>query len=201
MVAVRPGELPHEVWACVPDNYAPSVGHGLVIWLQGSNAVDPKELLSRWAPHCLRQELIFVVPKPASGTRWSAADAPLVRKLVEEMQSSYTIDPARVVVVGQEGGGTLAYQAAFEQRELIRALIAVDAPLLIRPPENEPLQSLSFLLLKAGNALLRPMVTQTAATLQALKFPVTTKDLPAGGLSDPAELAEIARWVDMLDRI
>lgn len=201
MVAVKAGDLPHEVWAYVPDNYHPSAAHGLLVWLQGANPLEPKQFLERWAPLCRRHELILVVPKPAQGGAWRSTDAALVAKLVEEMQASYTIDPARVAAGGQEGGGAVALQTAIRHRNLVRGVIGADVPLLGQTPENEPGQPLSFFLVKAGNRLLATMVGQSAKLLRAAKFPVVEKDLGTAGLYDSDALGDMVRWTDMLDRI
>jgi poly(3-hydroxybutyrate) depolymerase len=145
--------------------------------------------------------LILVVPKPAHAGVWQGADVGLVAKLVEQMQSSYTIDPARTVVGGQESGGSIALQAALRQRTVFRAVIAVDAPLMGRPPENEPGQVQSFFMLKGGNRLLSGAISQGIELLRATKSPVTVKDLGKTDVHDSASVAEMVRWIDMLDRI
>ena len=40
-------------------------------------------------------------------------------RLLGEVVQKYPIDPARIVMGGQEGGGTLAFMAAFRNREVI----------------------------------------------------------------------------------
>jgi serine protease Do len=200
-VAIKAGELPNEVWAYVPDSYHPSAAQGLLIWLQGADPQEPKELIGRFASICRRHELILVVPKPAQGGAWRSGDAALVAKLVEELQATYTIDPARVVVGGQENGGAVALQAAVRHRALIRGVIAVDVPLLGGVPENEPGQALSFLMIKAGNRLLGTLLAQSVELLRAAKFPVVLKELGKGGVYDSDSLGDMVRWTDMLDRI
>jgi serine protease Do len=200
-LAIRVGQGPGEVWAHVPPGYRPANAHGLLVWLQGENPLDPKELIARWAPFCQQHEVLLVVPKPAQGASWRGADVALLGRLIEDLQTSYTLDPSRIVVGGQQRGGSIALAAAARHRATIRGVIAVDAPLLGPPPESEPGQTLDYFLLKGNNRLIASLISQGVTQLRAQKLPVTEK---AFGAADPlgsASLAEMLRWIDMLDRI
>jgi len=200
-LALRVGQLPGEVWTHVPPSYRPANAHGLLVWLQGETPLDPKQLIARWAPFCQQHELILVVPKPAQGASWRGADVAMLGRLIEDLQARYTLDPVRIVVGGQQRGGAVALAAASRHRATIRGVIAIDAPLLGSPPENEPGQTLDYFLLKGDNRLLAALITQGISDLRAQKLPVTEKAL---GTADPvgsAMLGEMVRWIDMLDRI
>ena len=103
------------------------VPYGVVVWLHAAGGFDWPELLARWKPLCDRYDLILVAPKSADATRWMPGEAALVDRLLAEVVSTYNVDPARIVVHGHEAGGSLAFLAAFRNRQMIRAVAAVEA--------------------------------------------------------------------------
>jgi pimeloyl-ACP methyl ester carboxylesterase len=186
----------------VPEAYAAEVPYGVVVWLHGASAFDWPELLARWKPLCQRHDLILVAPKAADSTRWTAGEAGLVDRLLLEVAAAYHVDPARVVVCGQERGGTLAFVAAFRNREMIRAVAAVEAAPAARPPENDPVRRLAVYLATAHGSPIARAVESALAAFRQERIPVTAKnlgDVPRG--LNAGELAELARWIDALDRI
>ena len=91
---------------------------------------------------------------------------------------------------------------AFRLAERFRAVAAIDAPPAGPLPETDPLEHKAFFVAKAGQSRFAAEVEQSIVRLREKKHPVTVKDL--GGPSrdlDAAELAELARWIDALDRI
>jgi serine protease Do len=199
---VKIPEFANEVWAYVPQNYSASVPHGLVLWLHAPGGFDWKELLARWKPLCDRCDLILVAPKANDPSRWVPGEIALVDRLLAEMAGKYNVDPTRVAVHGHEAGGTLAYLAAFRNREIIRAVAAVEAMPAGGAPENEPTHRLAIYTATAAKSRLARPIEAAVAALRKLKIPVTVKDL--GELPrylNPEELAELARWIDTLDRI
>ncbi len=83
-------------------------------------------------------DLILAAAKSADSKKWTPLDVELVNHLIAEIEGKYNVDPLRVVVHGYETGGTLASFVAFRNREIIRAMAVVDAPLTVLPPENDP---------------------------------------------------------------
>ncbi len=201
-VALKIPEMKNDAWAYVPESYQTAVPHGVVVYLHAPGGFDGDELLKRWKSHCDRHDLILLAPKSADPTRWRLDEATLVQKLLDEIHSVYTIDPWRVVVYGKEGGGTLAAMVAFSTRELVRGLAVLDASLSVRPPENEPLYRLAVYVAGAKQSRRAAAATRAVDRLREAKIPVTVKDLGEAPreLSDD-ELAELVRWIDMLDRI
>jgi serine protease Do len=201
-VSLKIPELKNDVWAYVSENYRPDVPHGVVVWLHAPGGFDQRELLARWQPLCDRYDLILLAPRAADPQRWEPTELDLVDKLLDKVDSTYHVDRTRVVVHGHEGGGTMAYLAAFRNREMIRAVAAVDALPLGRPPDNDPLHRLAVYTTtakKSGNA---GRLEQALERLREMKIPVAVKDLgqqPRYLTAD--ELAELACWIDMLDRI
>jgi serine protease Do len=195
-------EFKNAVWAYVPEKYDAAVPYGLVVWLQGNAAVTQNDLLARWKPLCDRYDLILLVPKADDAAGWKPEEATLVEKLIRQAQAAYHVDAARVVVHGRESGGTLACLLAFRNRDLIRAAVLLDALPAGQPPENEPLHRLALYVATAEKSPHAAATARLIALLRAQKIPVTLKklgDQPRDLGAD--ELAELVRWIDMLDRI
>jgi serine protease Do len=202
VVPLRVPEFKNEASAYVPEGYAPAIACGLLVWLDANSAPKTEELLAAWKPLCDRAGLVVVIPKPAAESGWRPDDAAYLEKLIGQVRSDYTIDAARVVVGGRGPGGTLAYVAAFRSRDLVRAVAAVDAAMMLPPPESDPEHRLSVYAASAKKSPLAVAVAQTAARLREAKVPLTEKNLGDNPRDlRPAELAEFVRWIDMLDRI
>lgn len=201
-IRLKVPELENDAWAYVPDRYDPAVRHGLIVWLQGPGRFDWDELLARWKRHCDRDALILLAPQPAEADGWRPGEVTLVRKLVDDVRSAYTVDPARIVVHGHGTGGRLAYLVAFTGPEVVRAVAAVDAPLAGRPPQHDPLHPMGFFAAWAKQSPEADRIEASVRHLRGMKYPVTVKPLgdEPRGLSDE-ELSELVRWIDVLDRI
>lgn len=205
-VGVVPVKLPEEATECVayvPENYHPSVPHALVVTLHSPNEFNQEALVKRWKPFCEREGAIVLAPKSSDPKRWQPTDAEFIRKTIDDVVSRYAIDRSRIVVHGYQAGGAMAYLVAFGQRDVIRGAIVVDAapPGRSQAPENDPIQRLAIYSATVEKS--RGAAAQEAAAkrLSELKFPVTAKKLDAERDLNEADLAEVARWIDTLDRI
>jgi len=92
---------------------------------------------------------------------------------------------------------------AFANRDLVRAVAAVDSPLVASPPENEPVHRLAFYTTTSAKGRTPAKQVEAAVKrLREMKYPVTIRDLGEEGryLNDD-ELAELVRWIDSLDRM
>ncbi|MFM7845230.1 MAG: PDZ domain-containing protein [Planctomycetota bacterium] len=205
-LGVVPIKLPEETNECiayVPENYDPRTNYSLVVWLHAPGGYEQQELVNRWKSLCEEQDLILLAPKSADPSRWQATELEFIRKVMEEVVGRYRIDRARVVAHGFEGGGALAYALGFGRRELVRAVAAVDAPMPLRtpPPENDPLQRLSFFITQADGSKLTAPIQATVKKLEEMKYSVQLKKLPAARYLNAEELKELASWINTLDRI
>ncbi len=195
-------EFENDAWAYVPESYDPAVRYGLIVWLHGPGQLDWDELLARWKPHCDRGDLILLAPAAAGPDAWRMQEITLVRKLLDQLSSTYTLDPARIAVHGHQSGGRLAYLVAFAGRERVRAAAAVDAPLTGRPPENDPVYRLAFYVAWAKQSERAEQIAAGVTRLREMKLPVTVRDLgEKPRYLSPEELAELVRWIDTLDCI
>jgi serine protease Do len=201
-VPLKVPEFPNEVWAYVPEAYRPDVPYGVVVWLHGAGGFKWPELLARWKPLCDRHDLILVAPKATDPAHWNSGELALVDRLLTEVTGTYNVDPTRVVVHGYEGGGSLAFVAGFRNPEGIRAIAAVEAAPMGSPPENEPSRRMAIYLGMAAKSPHARRIEAAATEMRTMKIPVAVKklgDVPR--YLNREELAELARWIDALDRI
>ncbi len=198
-------EMPNAVWAYVPEAYDPAVSHGVVVWLHGKTAVEGKERIAQWKPFCDAYDLICVAPKAAHGSppQWQVGEIELIKKLLENLHTGYTIDPMRVVVVGEGSAGMFACLCAFQHREGIRALVTLcPDPVSLPLPDNDPAYPLDFYIARPEKDEKSAPMEAFIGLLRAAKFPVRVKDLGQKVRDLTAEeMDELIRWIDTLDRI
>ena len=194
-------EFKNKAWAYVPERYDSSVPHGVVVWLHGPDKPDEKVLLPQWKPLCDAADLVLVAPQAGSSSGWQLQEANYVEKLIGQVKADYAVDPARVVVFGREKGASLAFMCA-RSRELVRAVAAIDTESFSSQAEIDPAHRLAIYLAASENSTRVALVKFMLGVLKGAKIPVTQKDLGKDGRDlTPAELAELVRWIDMLDRI
>jgi serine protease Do len=201
-IKLKAGDFPNDAFAYVPENYNSTVPYGLVIWLHGQGEFDWEKILDSWKPLCRQYDLILLAPKSADPHKWTPREGALVEQLIVQIADKYNIDPFRVVVHGHETGGTLASLIAFHNPEIIRALAVVDAPLVAAPSENDPQFRLAVYAATCGKSPSARSIEKGLGKLRELNIPLTVKKLD----DDPRylnseELAELARWIDMLDKL
>ena len=201
-VSMKTPEYANDVLGYVPDAAAAGVSPGVVVWLHGREGLDWKQLLGRWKPFCDRYGLILVAPKASNPVGWTATDVALIDRLLADVNAKYHVDSARVVVHGYESGGSLAFLSAFNNREMIRAVAAVEAAPMSLPPENDPLHRLAVYVASSAKSPSAVPIEWAVTTMRQMKFPVVAKSLGATPrYLNAAELAELLRWIDTLDRI
>lgn len=202
IVQYKVPELPNDVWMYVPETYTPDVPHGVLVWLGPAAGAHAKQAVERWRAAFRGRDMIVVVPQAGEPGRWQSADARLIQKLLERITEHYEIDEPRVVVGGLESGGTLACRLAFRFREQYRAVVAVEGPLVEKPAPPDPLHSLAFYVARSPASRQAGTIEEGVKRLRDLAYPVSIRDLaqPAGDLANE-DLAELARWIDTLDRL
>ncbi len=204
LLHIKIPDVANECTAFIPENYDPEVAYGVVIWLHPPGGYKEEELLDRWKKACADRDLILLAPKSAEPQRWQKAELAFVRKAFDEINRNYHVDPARVVAHGQEGGAALAYLFAFANRDVVRAVAAVDSPLPqgTVPPTNEPVFRLSVYSAAATKSPAAKQIQAGIDKLKSLKYPVTNKVMKEPGkYLNPGEFGEFVRWLDALDKI
>ncbi|HEX5103829.1 MAG TPA: PDZ domain-containing protein [Pirellulaceae bacterium] len=200
-------KLPEEAAQCVayvPENYHPSVPHGLVVVLSPAGPVDQVKLAESWKDVCEERQLIVLAPMSAAADKWQPTETAFVRKTIDDVVGRYNIDPLRIAAYGYQSGGSMAYLVGFEHVDRIRAIAVVDAipPARAKAPDSDPINTLAFYLAVAEKSRVAAGIKALVARLEAAKLPVTQKSLGEQPRELSAEeLAELSRWIDALDRI
>jgi serine protease Do len=204
IIEVKLPEEKNECFALVPANYHPEVPHAAVVVLHPAGKVDRDAVKKRWQNLADKHELIVIVPQSAEATRWEPTESDFIRKTLENVIGKYNIDPQRIVVFGDKSGGSMAFLTGLAHTNLFRGIAVVDAapPARTKMPAADPVHRLAFYLALANKSPTAAAEKSVAAKLAQAKFPVTLKSLgeKPRELTD-AELAELARWIDTLDRI
>lgn len=203
VVPIKLAEEPNKFTAYVPENYQPNVPYGLVVVLSPPGDFDEKAFVARWKTITEERQLIVLAPQPAEEGKWKPAETGVIRKGIDRLIDEYRIDRQRVAVYGYQAGGVMAWLLTGQHMDLVRGLAVVDAlpPNTMGMPENDPLLRLAFYLAAAEKTPTGMLLPRVAAPLSKENFAVTLKTLPAQRDLEGDELAELARWIDSLDRI
>jgi poly(3-hydroxybutyrate) depolymerase len=201
-IDVKLPEFKNECIAYVPDSYNPQASYGLVVWLHPPGGTKEEELLARWKEACDKHRLILLAPRSADPAKWLPPEVDFIAKTIAQVRETYNIDPQRVAIVGYQGGGSLAFSLAFTHRDVAHGVAAIDAPILGKPPENEPAHRLAFFITTAKKANFADQIKGGIEGLKQMKYSVTVRDQgdAARQLNDE-EFAELVRWIDSLDKI
>jgi Holliday junction resolvase len=81
-------------------------------------------------------------------------------------------------------------------------MAVVDAPLTVLPPENDPQYRFAVYIAASGTSPAARSIEKVLAMLREMNIPLIVKKLgDEPRYLNTEELAELARWIDMLDRI
>jgi serine protease Do len=196
-------EFPQQCKVYVPLSVAAGRPAGLLLWIHPPGEADADSVIGDWREICDRDGLVLVVPTAAEASRWERTELEYLGRLTKHALSEFEIDPRRVVVYGERGGGAMAWLLGLAGREVFRGVATSAAPLprQIRVPANEPGQRLAIF---AGVPNADEGAVLFAQGLQKCTdagYSVATLALTnaAGNLSS-SDREELARWIDTLDR-
>ncbi|MCI0335588.1 MAG: PDZ domain-containing protein [Planctomycetes bacterium] len=197
-------EFPHQCKVYVPPSHDSTRPHAALLWLHPPGELNADDVIRQWQNVCDRDGVLLVVPKAADENRWERTELEYLRRLTERVVAEYAVDPHRVVICGQDGGGAMAWLLGLASRDVFRGIAALAAPLprQAKVPLNEPSQRLAIL---AAMPAAKESAAQIARGLNELSdsgYPVTTISATekSGKLTD-AQRDELARWIDTLDRL
>jgi S1-C subfamily serine protease/dienelactone hydrolase len=204
IVEIKIPEETNECIAFVPESYHPQLPHGVVIVLSAPGKIDRDQLVARWKAVCEERQLIVLAPMSAAADKWQATETAFIRKTLDDLVAHYKIDPTRIAAYGYQTGGAVAWLFASQNVDRVRAICALDAlpPPRTSMPDTDPINRLAIYLGCAEKSPAAAGLKAVAESLREAKFPVTQKSLgekPRDLTED--ELAELARWIDTLDRI
>ncbi|MGY8770841.1 MAG: PDZ domain-containing protein [Pirellulales bacterium] len=204
-------EEANKSFAWVPDNYHPSRPAGVILWHAAPGALDKeatkKTLIQQWKTPCEKNNLILLVVGSANDSGWSRTEADVVRKCLDQLSNSYSIDPIRTAATGINSGGSMSYLVAFKHREVIGAVAAFEAPVPrgTTPPDADPLNRLLFFTAYPDKGDDAAQFASIDKSLRAMKYSVThvdtTQEKEIAGIIDKPEYKQLIRWIDSLDRI
>jgi serine protease Do len=200
-----PGDSAPAYWAYIPDSYSTDDVWGLVVWIAPARDSMEATILGRWQSLCEERRLILVAPLPAESSGFNPNDLVGARQIIDEFLQRYRIDRNRVVVHGFATGGRFAAALAYDNREEIRGLALASGLLAAPPPENHPSYPFRFFFSYPDIGAARDRVETIAKVLREMKYAVTLQTTKASGRTaeypQAEAIAELARWVDSLDRI
>jgi serine protease Do len=192
----------HSYWAYVPESYNPAASYGLMVWIQPGEDTMEATMIKQWSSICDRRGIIMVGPKSDQG-RWTPGEAKFVEGLVAHLREKYTIDSQRIFLHTYGSGTQMACLLSTKQREVFRGLAVAGAPFQGPVADHEPdyRQQFHFVCGKDDKAL--PAAKKSVDALRKLKFPVSFSTVDGLGAKYPAEaqVDEMGRWADSLDRI
>jgi serine protease Do len=198
------GETSAGYWAYVPDSYSDRESWGLLLWFAPSADSMEAMMLSRWKAVCAERRLLIVAPTPSEAAGFNPNDLVGVRQILEHFVTTYRVDKNRIVVHGFSLSGAFASEFALENREQVRGLALASGLLAGAPPDGHPNFPMRFFLSCAEGGQMAERMRRGAQFLRRIKFSVTLQTTPGRDrptyLADD-EVAELARWIDILDRI
>jgi serine protease Do len=205
-VAIKLPEHKNECNLYVPDTYAESRPHGIVMLLhpEGGFPVDElAALVKQWMPHCRRDGLMLLVPVAADKEKkWTPVDLEFIGKAIDQVAEQYAVDPARVVVHGVEEGGLMALRVAAQYPERVRGAALVNAPQLGGSFEEDPANPFALYIANVKDFPAAGRIKTVVEGLRKQFLPVTVRTLPEkADYLDDESLSELLRWIDTLDRI
>jgi serine protease Do len=204
LVEIKLPEEKNDCAAYVPETYHPQVPHGVVIWLHGPGGVNREALATRWKAACEKHHFLVLAPQASDPTKWEPTDDAFVIKTLDDLATHYNVDRSRIAVYGHQTAGSMAFLVALNHVDRVRAVVAVDAapPARTVLPENDPLTRLAFFLATAEKSPASAGAKAVAQRLQAALYPVLVRSLgdQSRDLTD-AEISDLVRWLDSLDRI
>ncbi len=194
----------HKYWIYVHDDYDPNIAYGLVVWLHppGKNKdTDVENIADAWSDYCKENHLIMVCPNSENEAGWVPSEGDNVVAAVRETISHYTIDRQRVVAHGLGVGGQMAIYLGFSNRDLFRGVVTTGA-VVTQVKDNLPGQRLAFFLAGGDLDPLIKSIADSRTQLQQRKFSVVYREIAGRGREyfDDAQIGEVVRWIDCLDR-
>jgi serine protease Do len=196
------GETKASYWAYVPESYSAKDSWGLIVWIAPGRDSMEAALLNRWQQVCAERRLLIVAPLP-DGPEFNANDLVGAWRVVEHALKEYHIDPNRVVIHSYARGAAFASVLAFEHPEQIRGLALASSLLQVPPPEAHPSYPFRFFFSVGQGDRTEEILHRVVEELHEMKFAVTVQKSSARERTylDMAEVGELGRWIDSLDRI
>ncbi|EYF00365.1 alpha/beta hydrolase family esterase [Chondromyces apiculatus] len=154
------GDRPVEVF--VPSSYQEGTPAALVVLLHGYSASGAlQELYFQLEPLAEARGFLYAHPDgtvDSDGNHfWNATDAccnfdgsevddsAYLRKVVEDIQARYTVDPKRIFFAGHSNGGFMSYRMACDHADLIAAVASLAGAMTSDPAACSPSEPVAVL--------------------------------------------------------
>jgi polyhydroxybutyrate depolymerase len=159
-IAVNFADRPFQLH--IPGSYQPTAKLPLIVLLHGytSDAATAERYFGLTA-EADRRGFLLAMPegtKNAHGERfWNATDAccdfshvgtddsGYLHRLIEAVKSAYSVDPARVYIIGHSNGGFMAYRMACDHADDITAVVSLAGMATNNPADCSPSQPVTVL--------------------------------------------------------
>ncbi len=177
----------------------------LVVYLHGSKDPRLSDARRDWWPPLRDRRCLMVFPLSAGKEMWLAGEEKYVENVLADVQTRYSVDDKRIVLLGVSGGGQVALFLADRLPERFRAIVAVStSPVAIRGhrhewfyPDRKVLKTCPYLVVNhitEGSALMywrqvQAKLAPAGASISVL--PVTGR---TGGYQPPPK--PFGKWLD-----
>lgn len=188
-------------WVNVPENYNPDYQHGLLVWVHPAGKTMEAEILQFWKDLAAERGLILVGPRAEEISGWAPTEEEYVKDVVGWVQANYSVDPARIAVMGIEDSGVFASRLAFKYRDIFRGLLLFESPLRLPPPDSDPEHRLMIMSIGATETTQRERIEKSVEFLRKQKFPTELVDAEEAGKFSFDLVNSLVQWIDSLDRL
>jgi poly(3-hydroxybutyrate) depolymerase len=174
-----------------------------LLWIESTADTKANEVVRNWQSECDRAGIVLIVPKPAKADHWERADLEYLQRVLQQAVAKYKIDPRRVVVGGQGATGAIAWPLGLASRKIVRGIAAAASPLprQIKVPPNDAAERLGvFATIPAKKEAAASISLGLKSVVDAGYDVTTSTTQSASGELKESERAELANWIDTLDR-
>ena len=202
LISVTIPEDPGKCFALIPQGYDPRIATGLLVWIPPAGKFSEDAFKAQFTKTADENNLIVLSPVSKDSRRWLAIEAEFIRKTIDKVINSYSVDTNRVVVGGNQTGGTMAFLTSFQNREIVRGICVQDAPFprSVATLESDPANRLAFYLIASEKSDGKEKMQNMEKAIQQLNFPVKTTIIPGDKIGEN-DMQEIVTWIDSLDVI
>jgi serine protease Do len=196
-------EFPNKCKIYVPASHTAERPQAALVWLHPPGESKADDVIAEWKSICDHDGMLLIVPTATDANRWERTEIEYLRRLSERVIADYKVDRRRIVVYGQEGGGSMAWLLGLSSRDLFRGIAtsAAALPRQINAPANEPALRVAIFAAIPAAKDAAAQIAQGLEKLSKAGYPVTTTSAAeAGGKLTDSQREELARWIDTLDR-
>ena len=146
----------------VPGSYRADTPAPLVVLLHGyTSSAAEQELYFKLGAESERRGFLYALPdgtqEPDGDRFWNATnaccdfqgsgvdDSAFLSGLIDQVKASYSVDPARVYLVGHSNGGYMAYRMACDHADQITAVVSLAGAMWSNPAQCAPTRPVSVL--------------------------------------------------------